>query len=285
MPFALRRTTAEADGPLALTTVHDEIAAPRKGRVDFEAFRAGDYAPRALELAAHAWSTRALQEYYSLALFTQLSSQLHVMGVPLDWCGAFARMIEDEVRHTDLCLRMCDALGRPASPVIDETELHLASDRTLPCHVRDVVLSAFCIGETISGTMFRRAMKAATVPLAKEVIAAILVDETFHGEAGWELLALLLRGISLDDRAVLVRRIPALFAHYLRLCGATRGPTWARGAEETEPAPNFGTLTEAGYARAYWDSMEEDIVPALSALGLVEAVSAYEALLVDAPQP
>ena len=279
MPFALRRTSGLPDEQLALTTVHEEIAAPRKGKVQFAAFRADQYSPRSLELAAHAWSTRALQEYYSLALFTQISSQLHLLGVPLDWCGAFARMIEDEVRHTDLCLRMCDALGRPASPVIDEAELHLASDRTLPCHVRDVVVSAFCIGETISGTMFRRAMKAATVPLAKEVIAAILVDETFHGEVGWELLALLLRDISAADRAVLAARIPALFAHYRKLCGATRGPAWAREGDDAEPAPNFGTLTESGYARAFWDSMEEDIVPALSALGLAEAESAYSALL------
>ncbi len=281
MPFALRRTTGDE---LALTTAHEEIAAPRKGRVDFAAFRPVDYAPESLDLAAHAWSTRALQEYYSLALFTQISSQLHLMGVPLDWCGAFARMIEDEVRHTDLCLRMCDALGRPRSPVIDETELHLSSERTLPCHLRDVVLSAFCIGETISGTMFRRAMKAATVPLAKEVIAAILVDETFHGEVGWELLALLLRGISVDDRAVLVQRIFPLFVHYRKLCGAAKGPAWARAGEEAEATPNFGTLTETGYARAFWDAMEEDIVPALSALGLYEAESAYQALLAE-PSP
>jgi hypothetical protein len=282
MPFALRRITQAGSGEhdqLALTIAHDDLAAPRKGRVDFAAFRTGDYTPKALELAAHAWSTRALQEYYSLALFTQISSQLHVMGVPLDWCGAFARMIEDEVRHTDLCLRMCDALGRPASPVIDETELHLSSDRTLPNHVRDVVLSAFCIGETISGTMFRRAMKAATVPLAKEVIAAILVDETFHGEVGWELLALLLRGISVADRTVLVQRIPPLFAHYRKLCGAQKSQAWARAGQDAEPTPNFGTLTDTGYARAFWDSMEEDIVPALSALGLTEAESAYAALV------
>lgn len=282
MSFALRRTT-QTGGPdgdeLALTSVHAEIAAPRKGHVDFAAFRAEEYAPRELELAADAWGTRAMQEYYSLALFTQISSQLHVMGVPLDWSGAFARMIGDEVRHTDLCLRMCEALGRPKSPVIDETELHLSSNRSLQNHVRDVVLSALCIGETISGTMFRRAMKAATVPLARDVIAAILVDETFHGEAGWELLALLLRGISIADRTVLVERIPPLFSHYRKLCVAQRSRAWAREGTDAEPTPNFGTLTETGYARAFWDSMEEDVVPALSALGLVEAESAYAALI------
>jgi hypothetical protein len=278
MSFALRRTTGD---DLALTRVHEEIAAPRKGTVSFSAFKREDYTPKQLEQAAHAWSTRALQEYYSLALFTQLSSQLHTVGVPLDWSGAFARMIEDEVRHTDLCMQMCAALGHPASPVIDEKELHLTSDRSLPNHIRDVVLAAFCLGETISGTMFRRALKATTVPLAREVVSAILVDETFHGEAGWELLALLLRGISVADRRVLVDRIPALFAHYRKLCGATRGRAWANAGVDAEPEPNFGTLTETGYARAFFDSMEEDIVPALSALGLVEAESAYEALLLQ----
>jgi len=280
MPFALRRITQIKDGEeLALTDVHEEIAAPRKGRVDFAAFDRSAFTESQLTHAAQAWGTRALQEYYSLALFTQISSQLHLIGVPLDWCGAFARMIQDEVRHTDLCLRMCETLGHPATPSIDETELHLSSNRSLRNHVRDVVLSAFCIGETISGMMFRRAMKAATVPLAQEVVAAILVDETFHGEVGWELLALLLREISAGDRAVLVERIPVLFTHYRKLCGAQKSRAWALEGTDAEPEPNFGTLTETGYARAFWDSMEEDIVPALSALGLTEAESAYATLI------
>jgi hypothetical protein len=278
--FTLRRTT---DAPkLALTREHEAIVRPRKGDVRWDAFDRAAYGGADLDRAAKLWRVRAEQELHSLALFTQLSGQLHLLGAPLDWAGAFARMIADEVRHTDLCLRMCDALGRPAEVEIDEGALHLAQRGTPRAHVRYVVLAAFCIGETISGRMFKRALAAATVPLAREVVQAILVDETFHGELGWELGALLMRDtdpLFAEERAALARDLPASFAHFARICCAPRGPSWARSAPEVDPGENFGTLSDAGYARAFFDGMEEDVVPGLEAIGLPEARAAYEDLV------
>ena len=39
----------------------------------------------ALDEAAALWQDRAVQEMHSLALFTELTSQLHLLGAPLDW--------------------------------------------------------------------------------------------------------------------------------------------------------------------------------------------------------
>jgi hypothetical protein len=275
MTFSLRRTSGDE---LELTRQHDAIALPRKGTVDWSAFDRSAFDDATLDAAAHAWRTRALQEFHSLALFTDLSAKLQLLGAPLDWSGAFARMIADEVRHTDLCMRTCEALGRPAQPDIEETELQLSSPAALRVHVRDVVIAAFCIGETISGRMFRRALRAATVPLAREVVAAIVVDETFHAELGWELAALLMRDLQASEREEIVSRLPKLFSHYARLCCASPGRAWAMREPEAEGAPNFGTLTQAGYARAFFEGMEEDVVPGLCAIGLVEARAAYDAL-------
>lgn len=276
MTFALRRTSDAHD--LALTREHDAIALPRRGRVDWASFDASAFDRDVLDRAGRAWGTRALQEFHSLALFTDLASKLQLLGAPLDWSGAFARMIADEARHTDLCLRFCDVLGRPATPAIDENTLRLASSDTLRVHVRDAIVAAFCIGETISGRMFKRALRAATVPLARDVVAAIVVDETFHGELGWELGALSMRDVDGAERAALVARLPKLFAHYAKLCLALGGRAWATGEQEEEAPPNFGTLTEAGYARAFFEGMDEDVVPGLVAIGLPEAEGAWSAL-------
>ena len=277
MPFALERTSG-VEG-LSLTREHEGVAAPRRGRIDWSSFDASAFEAEVLDRAARAWSARALQEFHSLALFTDLAGKLHVLGAPLDWSGAFARMIADEVRHTDLCMRMCAALGRPAAPAIDEGTLRLASRDALRVHVRDVVVAAFCIGETISGRMFKHALRAATVPVAREVVTAIVVDETFHGELGWELGALLMRDVDEPERARLAGRLSGLFARYARLCCASPGRAWAMREPQEEPAPNFGTLTDAGYARAFFEGMEEDVVPGLAAMGLPEARPAYDALL------
>ncbi len=275
--YSLKRVSGES---LSLTEEHEAIARPRKGEIHWGAFDASAYSPAELDDAAALWATRAIQEMHSLALFTHLASQLHLLGAPLDWSGAFARMIADEVRHTDLCIRMCDALGRPTEPSIDPARLHLLEERSPRLHVRHVVLSAFCIGETISGRMFKRALKAANVPLAREVVSAIVIDETFHGELGWELGALLMRGEG-DERAALAGDLPKLFGHYARLCCAKRGPSWARGEAEVRDGANFGTMTDAGYARAFFDGMEDDVVPGLVAIGLPEAEPAYSKLVAE----
>lgn len=279
--YRLKRISGDA---LALTEAHEAIVRPRKGEVHWDTFDRAAYSDRDLDRAADLWLTRAGQEMYSLALFTELAGKLHLFGAPLDWSGAFARMIADEVRHTDLCIRMCEALGRPASPEIEEEQLHLLNDRSPRAHVRHAIVAAFCIGETISGRMFRRALKAADVPLAREVVSAIVVDETFHGELGWELGALLMRrGVpSFDEeRASLASELPKLFRHYARICCASQGPTWARSRPEVDDGPNFGTLSAAGYGRAFFDGMEEDVVPGLVAIGFPEAEAAYASLVTE----
>ncbi len=282
--YTLLRTSGD---DLALGREHEAIALPRKGAIDWAAFDRSVYDAATLDRAAALWRTRAAQEMHSLALFTELTSRLHLFGAPLDWSGAFARMIADEVRHTDLCMRMCDALGRPADVTIDPAHLHVLHPTAPRAHVRTTIVAAFCVGETISGRMFRRAHKAADVPLARDVVAAIVVDETFHGELGWELGALLMRsdGAPFEaERAALAAELPDLFAHYARLCLASRGPAWARGEPDVDPGPNFGTLSDSGYARAFFDGMEEDVVPGLVAIGLPEASAAYDALLARLPQ-
>ena len=276
--FVLKRVSGE---DLSLTSEHERVAHPREGEVHWGAFDRSLYTEGELDGAAALWSVRAVQEMHSLAMFTELTSHLHVLGAPLDWSGAFARMIADEVRHTDLCLRMCETLGRPAAPAIDDTQLHLLRAGSVRAHVRQMVIAAFCIGESVSGTMFRRALRAANVPLAREVVTAIVIDETFHGELGWELGALLMRddGEAFQaERDALAARLPALFRHYATLCclGETRAA--AHAEPPVAEGNNFGTLTNAGYARAFYDTMESEVVPGLVAIGLPEAEAAYAEL-------
>src|SRR3954463_5925253 len=139
--YVLKRVSGAA---LALTEEHEAIVLPRKGEIHWDAFDVTAYPAAELDAAASLWRERAVQEMHSLALFTELASQLHLLGAPLDWSGAFARMIADEVRHTDLCLRMCDALGSRAAPEIEPADLHLLAKASPRGHVRQTVVAAFC---------------------------------------------------------------------------------------------------------------------------------------------
>jgi hypothetical protein len=189
-------------------------------------------------------------------------------------------MIADEVRHTELCARFAGLL-EPGVPVeIDDTALHLPIlETSLLAHVRGTVLATFCIGETLSGRFFRRCLRATTVPLARQIVHAIVDDETFHGRLGWELLALLLRSDGDPsfprERDALASGLRELFLHYRSLCGADPGEPWATNGEEARGDPNFGTLTARGYARSFFEGMRDDVVPGLAALGLPEAEGAW----------
>ena len=281
----LRRTDAEE---LELTQEHEAIVRPRRGRIAWESFDRRQWPPDVLAAAGADWRERARTEYFSLAGFTLLASQLQLLGAPLDWAGAFARMIADEVRHAEICARMAELLGAPA-PSIDPGQLHVAvRGPSLRAHARRQIVGVFCIGETISGRMFRRCLRAATVPVARDAVRAIVVDETFHGRFGWEAGALLMRPDAEAfeaERDELARELPTIFAEYRRACCAGPGEAWARSEPEHQPHPNFGTLTRAGYARAFYDGMREDVVPGLVAIGLPEADAAWAATEVSREEP
>lgn len=283
----LSRTDVPEGEALGLTREHELVTLPRKGSIDWAAFDRAQFDEKTLSDARTLWSHRAHTEFHSLTHFTQLSSQLHALGAPLDWSGAFARMINDEVRHAELCLRMVEALGGSRDltlPSLDD--VHLEVNGSLRAHVRRTIVSAFCIGETLSGRMFKRCLAGANVPLAREVVTAILVDETFHSELGWELAALLMRP---DENAAaeiadLERALPKLFEDFAAQCLATRGPEWANAAPEFDQGPNFGSLSDAGYARAFYEGMALDVVPGLEAIGLGHVRETWEAFVSSRPR-
>ncbi|MFO0595456.1 MAG: ferritin-like domain-containing protein [Myxococcaceae bacterium] len=288
MTITVWRRSDAGDDALSLTREHELIAQPRRGEpIDWKSFDARSIDERWLGPARELWKHRAYTEFHSLTQFTQLASQVQALGAPLDWSGAFARMIADEVRHVDLCLQMHRALGGTADLELETLEhVHLRQRGSLRAHVRRVVVSSFCIGETLSGRMFKRCLAACTVPLAREVVTAILVDETFHAECGWELGALLMRPDEHleTERASLAAELPSLFREYAGVCHATRSPAWTRAQSEVEDGPRLGGLSSEGYARAFFDGMEEDVVPGLEAIGFPEARTAWDGFVASLPE-
>jgi hypothetical protein len=280
--FRLLRTSG-ASVPLQVTAEHERLVTPRRGPPITWSLDRGAFSSRDLARGIEAWQGRAFTEFHSLTLFTQLASQVQALGAPLDWSGAFARIIADEVRHTDYSLRLSEALGGPGTLDLEAAGLHqpTPAPQRLRAHVRGLVIAAFCIGETLSGRMFRRALQVATEPLAREVVKAILVDESFHAEFGWEVGALLMReheGFA-AERAELASELPRLFQDFARQCCVTGSRAWTHAQPDTDGGANFGTLSNAGYAQAFYDGMEADVVPGLEAIGLPEAQAAWKAFV------
>jgi hypothetical protein len=258
---------------LKLTREHERLV----GAVDWSSFDARLYSPEALRSAAADWQNRAFTEFHSLTHFTQLATQVQRLGAPLDWSGAMLRMASDEARHADLCMRFTALLGGPETVETAASELTRREQGRLVDVVRRDVLATFCIAETLSVRMFRRCLQVATVPLAKALVERILVDETLHADAGWELAALLMRDAPLAP--TLPGELVEIIVAVAQQCHASRGPDWAMTEPEHDGSDNFGTLTTAGYARAFFAGMEEDVVPGLEAIGVADAPALWQRAL------
>lgn len=276
MTFTLRRTSGVDE--LKLTREHERVT---NVALDWSSFRLGDFDPTRAREAAADWHTRAFTEFHSLTHFTQLASQLQRLGAPLDWSGAMLRMATDEARHADLCLRVSEALGGPASLEADPEQLMRSEHEHLLDDVRRDVLATFCVAETLSVRMFTRCLQVATVPLAKEAVQAILVDETLHSELGWELGALLMRDV--PPSPALGPELLAIFRAVAGQCHALEGRERALTEPEFDEGDNFGTLRNAGYARAFFEGMEADVIPGLEAIGVSEAPELWRQLLTSLP--
>lgn len=245
-----------------LARVHARTTAVRS--VDVALLERSRFPTEPVRDAARAWHARALTEYASMQRFTTLAADVQRFGLPLACSTALLRMASDEARHADLCLRLAHALGGP-----DEFSYEAAPR---PCatldELRVTTLALFAVAETISVRMFASCARAATVPVARAAVRAILGDEIMHADAGWEIAALVVRRTGReDDLARIVEPLERAIEGVARQCHAEQGPP-DEDSPDASPSPNFGTLTANGYAREFYKGIAEDVDPGFAALGI-----------------
>jgi hypothetical protein len=292
-----RGASSEAEAMSVATML--EVARPRLATMhraqvhrdpwpDVEAFDRARYPLELRREAARQWAGRARNEHGSVHQFSALTHALTEARAPLHLLGALARLVTDEVRHAELCASLAiacypEGLEReprlfrwplprapwPAAPPLDAEGSALAIERW----AADAIITACCIGETLSRPLLAAVETVATDPLVEGVAAQILRDEHLHATFGWEALGWLIPRL---DRAALdwlEEQLPRRFAGFERstACGqriedlADR-PVSIRPGAASEP--NLGTLGPQQYAVIFFATFEQEILPPLRALGL-----------------
>lgn len=248
-----------------------------------EAFEASAYPEPLRRHAAWHWMARARAEHGSVLQFSAVTHTLTRARAPVELLGALARLITDEVRHVELCARTAEAFypeappeyfawRTPRAPWPDAPE----SDERLPLYAwaSRAILTACCLGETLSKPMLEAVATVATDPLPRVAAEQILRDEQFHARFGWESLAVLLPELDEASRAGLQEHLAKAFAGFERTtCGKVRIEDLAGSEMEIAPGedadePNLGTLTERQFAMIFYATLEHEIFPALRELGL-----------------
>jgi len=255
---------------------------------DFDAFDAGAYPEPLRRRAAWHWMARARAEHGSVLQFSAVTHALTRARAPVELLGALARLITDEVRHVELCARTAEAFypearstdlppdffawRMPREPWPDAPKS--GERERLFAWASRAILTACCLGETLSKPMLEAVATVATDPLPRVAAEQILRDEQFHARFGWEALAVLVPLLDEKGRKNLQEQLAKSFAGFERTtCGKVRiedlaGSEMAIVPGEDADEPNLGTLTERQFAMIFYATLEHEIFGALKQLGL-----------------
>jgi hypothetical protein len=278
LPALLAPTSAR------LTTIHAQQVRrdpwPRFDSVEIEGFD-----PSSCRDAAIQWAGRARNELGSVHQFAALGHALSEAAVPISILGALSRLQTDEARHVELCASLAAAYAgdhgaewlsfrAPRAPWADAPRARCEADvPAVLAWAAEAVLSACCLGETASVPMLEAIATVATEPTAADVARQILRDEHLHATFGWEVLAWLLPRLDEAGRARVTKALPRMLAGFeVSTCGSLRAEDLAGTTLEVAPGdpahPNLGTLDERTYAAIFYATLEGEIFPRLSELGL-----------------
>ena len=255
-----------------LRVVHQQRVR-RQGDADLApAFARDAYSPTTLAAAASGWQSLLDTEYESVVIASWMTAALTRLGAPLDLLGAFGRIVEDELRHVDVCAQLVDAFG--GSPTILRGELpplptDLARGSDGEFETIAGLVSFFCVFEFLSGHIFHDALQASSDPLAQWAIGEIYRDEAFHGAFGFEAAAYFVPGFSDEQRGTLARRVQADVQRFeQRLRGRA-----ATAPDELSALEQLGLLSTDKLLPTFVAVVTTQLMPRLAELGIPVAAT------------
>ncbi len=264
-----RRTVRRELTNTPLSRQHDLIVKGRERRgvaIPWSRFDRARYPKPALALAAHAQRSLAAGEYNAITLFARIASAMALHGTPIDLVTAAARVPGDEARHADLAMRMAALLaGDDGAIAVDQLALECQWQKAPSIEELDAMMTEVAaIGETLAAALLTGCKRRAIDPVAKGVFSALVADEIHHARLGWYYLTWRAPQWTRAERQRVADRAAALVVDVERRF--FRGRDAPRGSERA--ARSLGVLDSAAQQEIVRDVMEDEIVPALDALGL-----------------
>lgn len=250
---------------------------------DFGSFRKSEYSLDLRRAGAIQWAGRARAEHGSVHQFSALTHALCEACAPLHLLGALTRLQTDEVRHAEMCAAMalaCYPEGvekephifgwpTPVAPWPDAPRPEQAA--SIELWAANAILTACCLGETLSKPMLDAIALVTTDPICESVARQILRDEHLHASFGFEALGWLLPRLDDEGHANVQERLRHSLSSFesTTACGITVADIAESKIEiAAGDQPNLGTLTDHQYAMIFFATLESEIFPKLTQLGL-----------------
>jgi hypothetical protein len=195
-----------------------------------------------------------------------VASALALNAAPFDIVAAATRVPSDEIRHADLAFRMARALAdRDVEIEFDRGEVDRRWNKTMDLEGLDIAMvEVSAIGETLACALLGECRKRAIDPVPRAVFSIIVADEVHHARLGWYYLAWRAPQWTRPERQRVADRAGALVMDVERRFW--RGRDAPKSTQSAARA--LGVLESDGQRRAVRAVMDDEIVPALDALGL-----------------
>jgi hypothetical protein len=258
------------------------------------AFDLNRYPPALVARAAAAWLGLCQDERESVIAATTVTTDLARLGAPPAILGMAARVIEDEVRHVEVCLRVLGALGANTSAtpaqgtrIARDTDTAAATDEdddgdprgAIEVRLARALIARFAVGQSLSAACFATARATAREPLIAWAYTELLRDEARHGAFGARAGEWVIRHWTPAQRQTLWAECLREMQTFEQRVGgpvvnapqvATRGKTAAAA---------LGLLTPAASCGAVISSIPRWVLPHLARLGVVPPSPEAPALL------
>jgi len=170
--------------------------------IDFEALDLTGVRPELLATARREWQHRALTEFRSIQIMHRFLGEVLGAGDPIEVYAGAVDLVADEVRHTALCVRLCEALGgRPLLP--DKVELVERPEYTkMPAPQRALIsaITMLAINETLSVGFVEDLAARCQDPVVGAVLRATCEDEETHQDFGWDYIRMSLARFDTNGR-------------------------------------------------------------------------------------
>jgi hypothetical protein len=258
------------------------------------AFDRNRYPAALLARAAAAWLGLCQDERESVIAATTVTTDLARLGAPPAILGMAARVIEDEVRHVEVCLRVLGALGANTSAtpaegtrIARETDAEAVTDeddgddprRPIEVRLARALIARFAVGQSLSAACFATARATAREPLIAWAYTELLRDEARHGAFGARAGEWVIRHWTPAQRQTLWSECLREMQTFEQRVGGPVINAPQIAARGQTAAAALGLLTPAASCGAVISSIPRWVLPHLARLGVVPPSPEAPALL------
>jgi hypothetical protein len=164
------------------------------------------YTPELLRRVTLGWRQLAERERHGALQAARITSQLTALGAPPSILTLAAHVVQEKVRHLEVCARVLAELGDRPTKATRPLELTVGVQRasiTTETGLARTLVSDFALGKPLTAASFATARAIVREPLLAWAYTQLLHDETRHATFGAKAAAWVVRHWSARQREAL----------------------------------------------------------------------------------